>query len=77
MSKQNYLECDVCNERIERTGLLVNLKARRGAWLKLQVYKWFGGYASMADDRWVGKRTDICEDCWEEVLDEVRDRVKA
>lgn len=79
MTAVDEIRCDVCDETISDGGLWARF--RRGLltrWrraFRLRLLEW--GLTDMApvDTGWRRQRVDLCGDCWDAVLEEVRERV--
>jgi len=70
MTKRNYRECDVCEERI---GDGMHLRLKR-FWLHgwiLRLCRW----RVRPSTGWRKEQVDLCADCWQETKREIRGRV--
>ena len=70
LTKRNYRECDVCEERI---GNGMHLRIRRfllHGWI-VRLCK----YRRSAGSHWRKEQVDLCADCWQETKREIRERV--
>lgn len=74
MTRINERRCDVCDDRINDSRH-VRIKRALTRPVKMRLYRWgIVDMAPVASD-WVPVRVDVCGDCWDDVLEEVSDRV--
>lgn len=71
MTKRKGYTCDICDEKIPNHGWWATFKRST---IRLKLRKW--GIISAFESGWRRRRIDVCNDCWEELLEEVKSRVQ-
>lgn len=69
--KVDAYKCDVCGDEITRSEMWAKFKRK---W-RMRAYKWAICNLAPVDAGWVQSRIDLCESCWRDVLEEVKERV--
>jgi len=72
VTKHDYRECDICEDKIEQMN---HLRLRR-FWLHgwvVRLCNW--GLVDRYESGWRKSRVDLCRECWDETKATVRERV--
>lgn len=73
MTKVQKRRCDACSNVI---GKETHLRLKRFIWdgIRVRLYDWGIVDTAPVDTGWRNRRIDICQECWDEVLDEITTR---
>lgn len=74
MTEIDERRCDVCGDVIG-TSIHIRLQRTLFTRIKVRLYRWGVVDINPVDDGWIPSRVDVCGDCWEDVIDDVSDRV--
>ena len=74
MTRIDERRCDVCGDRINDR-FHARLKRSLTRRVKIRLYR-FGITSLDGGSGWIPHRADVCEGCWNDVLEELSDRLK-
>jgi len=72
--KVNRIECDCCGENVQRGDLWAILKRPFLRRWKLKILSWSMAAINPVDSGWRKDRIDLCEDCWKETIETVKEK---